>query len=69
MKNDANLSRSGRTFFELGVPLPVTGLASGAGDGIRVGLAQLLSDNSDEAKMLAFQLKTLNNHLNSIRVA
>ena len=35
----------------------------GAGDGIRVGLARFLNDNNDEAKLLAFQLEALNNHL------
>lgn len=34
-----------------------------AGDGIRVGLQNLFNDNSDKAKLLAFQLELLKNHL------
>lgn len=32
---------------------------SGAGVGIRVGLQNLFNDNSEEAKLLAFQLELL----------
>lgn len=35
----------------------------GAGVGIRVGLQNLFNDNSDEAKLLAFQLQLLKSHL------
>ena len=34
-----------------------------AGNGIRVGLQNLLNDNSEEAKLLTFQLELLKNHL------
>jgi len=35
-----------------------------AGDGIRVGLQNLLNDNSAEAKLLAFQLEALKSRSN-----
>lgn len=35
----------------------------GAGAGIRVGLQQLFNDNSEEAKLLAFQLQLLKDYL------
>lgn len=35
----------------------------GAGDGIRVGLQKLFNDSSEEAKLLAYQLGLLKNHL------
>lgn len=38
-------------------------MTPGAGNGIRVRLAQLFNDNSEEAKLLALQLQLLKNHL------
>ena len=36
---------------------------SGAGVGVRVGLLNLFNDTSEEAKLLAFQLDLLKQHL------
>lgn len=50
------------------MPIPrqtLTELDSGAGEDIRVGLQNLFNDSSEEAKLLAYQLSLLNNHLNS----
>ena len=39
--------------------------AFGAGNGIRVELQNLFNDNKEEAKLLAYQLELLKNHLSS----
>ena len=49
----------GRSFSEATTP-------SGAGDGIRVGLTSLFNDSSEEAKLLAYQLELLKNHLGGV---
>ena len=35
----------------------------GAGEGIRDGLTRMLNDNTEKAKLLAFQMELLKNHL------
>lgn len=55
----SSLSNSGFFWFNYCNRLNILG----AGDGIRVGLFTKLNDDNDEAKLLAFQLEILNNHL------
>ena len=50
-------------FYKMSEPRSFLYQQKRAGDGIRVGLQNLLNDNSEEAKLLGFQLEMLNNHL------